>query len=339
MALTREHLRDYLLNADERAVYHAYPRQIADSIHTDHRTMLDLLAESMLLGDVALHWDIECPACKMQDHFADSLETVPEGDVTCKACGNVFGPHLDEDVLVTFSVHPALRRLSGAAADPDYRAEIVRNFEPTTGHELLTQQTFRDWAQNQPLPPGQSLEVRRVGLLFTDLSGSTALYARRGDPRAYHLVRDHYDVLTGAINENGGSVVKTIGDGIMAAFTDGLHALKAALDGHIRLADFNERNNLPPDDCLVLKAGIHAGPTIMVTLNDRLDYFGQTVNLASRIEGISLPGNVTISQPVFDEPGVEELLTNYPVEAAKVAIKGFDEPVIVNRFQVLGEDK
>jgi hypothetical protein len=57
------------------------------------------------------------------------------------------------------------------------------------------------------------------------------------------------------------------------------------------------------------------------------------------VEGISWPGNITITQPVFDEAGVEALLADYPVEAAKVPIKGFDEPVIVNRFRVLREDR
>jgi class 3 adenylate cyclase len=192
-------------------------------------------------------------------------------------------------------------------------------------------QAFRDWAQNEPFPPGESLEVRRVALWFSDLSGSTALYARRGDPRAFQLVREHFDVLFAAVSDAGGAVVKTIGDSVMAVFTSGREALGGALAGYTALAEFNRQRSLPPDDRLALKVGLHAGPSIAVTLNDRLDYFGQTVNLAARLAGLAQPGDVVLSEAVCEEPGVRELLSGYLVDEIETPVKGLDAPVVAHR--------
>jgi class 3 adenylate cyclase len=332
MAITREHLRDYLLHVDERAVYHAYPRHMADNLRTDHRTMLALLTEAMLDGEASLHWEVQCPACHHEGEVDSLGETT--GELQCSNCGGRFAAHVDDEIHVTFSPHPALRALSTAAGDPEYRQTILQTHRPTTGHDLLTVQAFRDWAQAQPLPSGESLEVRHVTLWFSDLSGSTALYARRGDPQAFQLVRGHFDVLFAAIDQAGGVVVKTIGDSVMAAFIVAENALRGAIACHTGLAEFNDQNSLSGDDRLMLKVGIHSGPSIMVTLNERLDYFGQTVNLASRISDLAGAGGIALSQAAFDAPGVESLLTAYPVEARKASVKGVDEPVVVNRFSV-----
>src|SRR5436853_609704 len=80
-----------------------------------------------------------------------------------------------------------------------------------------------------PAGGGVTLPVARVALLFSDLTGSTALYARVGDAVAFRLVQDHFDLLSGIIEAEGGVVVKTIGDAVMAAFPDEGAAVRAAL--------------------------------------------------------------------------------------------------------------
>jgi len=78
---------------------------------------------------------------------------------------------------------------------------------------------------------------------------------------------------------------------------------------------------------LSLKAGLHLGPCIAVTLNDRLDYFGSTVNMAARLEGLSLGTDVIISRAVFDDDEVGELLDSDRFEAApfEMTLKGFED--------------
>src|SRR6185312_3715437 len=94
--------------------------------------------------------------------------------------------------------------------------------------------------------------------LFTDLKGSTALYDRVGDIKAYDLVREHFDLLNKIVAAEEGAVVKTIG-GV----------------GH-------DGKDEGQGEDLLLKIGIHEGPCLAVMLNDRQDYFGQTVNIAAR---------------------------------------------------------
>ena len=83
---------------------------------------------------------------------------------------------------------------------------------------------------------------------------------------------------------HNGAVVKTIGDAIMAAFVTPPDAVSAALKMRSEIERLNEARAARD---FVLKIGIHRGPSIAVTLNDRLDYFGQTVNIASRVQGLA----------------------------------------------------
>ena len=87
------------------------------------------------------------------------------------------------------------------------------------------------------------------------------------------------------MRDHDGAVVKTIGDAVMASFGDPANAVKAALAMQARIADHE----------LVLKLGIHVGPSVVVNLNDRLDYFGSTVNMAARLQGQSQGGDIVLS--------------------------------------------
>ena len=78
---------------------------------------------------------------------------------------------------------------------------------------------------------------------------------------------------------------------------------------------------------LVIKLGVHAGPSVVVNLNDRLDYFGSTVNMAARLQGQSDGGDIVISRSVADDPAVKPLLAAVKTREESVALKGFATPV------------
>jgi class 3 adenylate cyclase len=164
--------------------------------------------------------------------------------------------------------------------------------------------------------------VGSLAILFTDLLGSTQLYNEIGDAPAFGAVMNHFTVLRRAIDEGGGALVKTIGDAVMAVFRDPAGAVRAALRAQAELAAPAAEGVQP----LHLRAGIHLGPCIAVTLNDRLDYFGSTINLAARLEGLSSGSDVVISEPVCRDPRVEELLAGeLRAEPFEAPLKGFDE--------------
>jgi class 3 adenylate cyclase len=198
-----------------------------------------------------------------------------------------------------------------------------------TAHEATTLQSFRDLFAAESLRPGDDVEIEQVTLMFTDLKGSTALYGRIGDARAYGIVREHYALLGAAIRASDGAIVKTIGDAVMAAFAEPAAAVRAALAVQRGIAAFNAGSEAGP---VIVKLGLHCGPCIAVTLNDRLDYFGSTVNLAARLQGQSHGGDVVMSEPLAADPTVAPLLAGLPLVAETAEMKGFPEAVRFRRL-------
>lgn len=204
-----------------------------------------------------------------------------------------------------------------------------------TAHEATTMQAFRDLFGDAVLRPGDQVAIGRIAFLFTDIKGSTDLYNRVGDARAYGFVREHYSVLTRAVRESEGAVVKTIGDAVMAAFTDPTKAFDAALAIRDDIAVFNRRlaaETGAEGVAILVKIGLHSGACIAVTLNDRLDYFGSTVNLAARLQNESAGGDIVLSETMAGEPGVAERLAALDATIETAHVKGFAEPVALRRI-------
>jgi class 3 adenylate cyclase len=148
-----------------------------------------------------------------------------------------------------------------------------------TAKRLLTNQTFRDLYRTDTISVDQRLKITSLTFLFTDLKGSTELYDRVGDLAAYDLVNSHFRALQEIVSAEAGAVVKTIGDAVMATFPTPDRAVAAALRMRAAMRDLGGE--------LILKIGIHEGPCLAVMLNERQDYFGQTVNIAARVQGLA----------------------------------------------------
>ena len=162
------------------------------------------------------------------------------------------------------------------------------------GKRVLTTQTFRDLFRSEVIKATEGIGVKNITLLFTDLKGSTncttgsatsmpsrscsaisSAARRHGPPQR----RDHQDHRR---RRHG-------------PFSSLPTRCKAALAMRSEIAAFNASQ---PDRALILKIGIHKGAAIAVTLNERLDYFGQNVNIAARIQGIAEAGEIYLSEDV-----------------------------------------
>ncbi len=331
-------LRDYFLKTEPRNVYHVLPAHVAAELDVPPRLALETLVEAMFQGDAVLHWELQCPYCKGRGDAPNLLRHTLH-DHVCGACGMTFDVHLDHEAQIAFSPHPNLRALGEEADDEAYRKELRKECTPTTAHELMTIQRFREWARNEPFPTGEYLDVSRLTLWFSDLTGSTAIYARNGDPFAYHLVREHFDVISAAVQDSQGALVKTIGDGVMAVFSDAQHAFQAALRANRELEAFNEGHDLRNDRQLLLKVGIHTGPAIVVTLNDRLDYFGTTVNVASRVSNLALGQEIVLTESSYAEIDVPALASDLPLDRFRTPIRGLDDPIVAYRLRLKPEEE
>jgi class 3 adenylate cyclase len=197
-----------------------------------------------------------------------------------------------------------------------------------SGKKLLTTQTFQDLFRSEVIKRDEALSIKDITFLFTDLKGSTAMYEQIGDAKAYFLVHQHFDTLSHVIRDRKGAIVKTIGDAVMAVFDNPVEAVNAALEMIDALNEFNK--TISQD--LILKVGIHRGHSIAVTVNDRIDYFGQTVNIAARVHALADANEVYITEEVYSSPGVNEVLRSHHVMPDEVLVKGVNEKLHVYKI-------
>jgi len=255
-----------------------------------------------------------------------------------QATAMVFGParsSISEATLrpgalrLTLSNRSAKRVLPGVfAGGPDLLKLLHARRPSVTGAGLLSNQTFREIYKADTLDIDEGLKVLNLTFLFTDLRGSTALYESIGDFAAYDLVRAHFRVLGEIIDAEGGAVVKTIGDAIMATFTSPGGAVAASLRMREAMGRLNAGR---PGESLILKIGIHSGPCLSVNSNERQDYFGRTVNIASRVQELATADGILLAGPAIEDAATRRLLEarGIPVEPRERRLRGIDGAVQV----------
>ncbi len=185
-------------------------------------------------------------------------------------------------------------------------------------------------------------ERKQVTVMFCDMEGFTGLSEKIDPEEIYSIMDQLYEILIHKVHDYEGTVNEMTGDGIMALFgapialeDAPLRAIRSAYSIHREIARFNDRTkqekeNFPP---FKMRIGIHTGPVVVGTLgNDlRVEFkaVGDTVNLASRMEGLAEPGTTCVSDDTFK---VTEGFFRFEA-LGKKEIKGKEEPV--NVFRVI----
>lgn len=190
--------------------------------------------------------------------------------------------------------------------------------------EVTSQQFFRDCFPKEHLRPNQKLKCEDLTVLFTDLIDSSSIYSDSGDEEAIKKVMDHFEVLRKIIREERGAIVKTIGDAIMAVFRQPSAAVKAYQRAQ-KLFLETEESDYP----IRLKGGLHYGNCYAVTLNNRIDYFGNTVNLAARLVEKANRDELVISSKAYENPELKSFLEQddiyCKIDEFTSKLKGFGE--------------
>lgn len=332
---TLEALESWTSGKVPSALFRINPLAVADKLGTDSDLTVDAFLAGVLDGWFDLRWDYHCPQCQGIPGFTSHLSNA-KAEGFCPMCKVGFRNQLDTNVEVTFTAAPKL-----AAFAPGEQDRLLASFNKSltdgtwvppkrvlSGMQLLHRPLFHERFSDEVLSAEESLEIRQVALLFTDIRGSTKLYEELGDAKAYNLVREHFKVLFRAVEAHQGIVVKTIGDAVMGSFRRPADALAAALDVQEEI----ELLKVPgTNEAVVVKMGLHTGPAIAVTLNDRFDYFGQTVNRAARIQGLATAQQIFFSESIVADTEVRRLLA--PRKAAirkwKTRLKGIEGDQIV----------
>jgi class 3 adenylate cyclase/tetratricopeptide (TPR) repeat protein len=197
-------------------------------------------------------------------------------------------------------------------------------FCPQCGTEVLPEDKFcGKCGHNLTLPEGLTEKIlsqrnkiegerKQVTVMFCDMEGFTALVEKLGPEEAYTIMDQVYEILIHKVHDYGGTVNEMTGDGIMALFGAPIaledapqRAIRSAIAIHREMARFNDTMKQEKEGMLLLKMriGIHTGPVVVGTLgNDlRVEFkaVGDTVNLASRMEGLADPGTTYVTEDTF----------------------------------------
>jgi len=207
---------------------------------------------------------------------------------------------------LSFENHTEFRVLPGLWIAGGQLEQLLRRRRPfLTAKRLLTNQVFRDIYGADTIDVDQRLKITSLTFLFTDLRGSTELYERVGDLAAFDLVRAHFQILNEIVAAEAGAVVKTSGDAVMATFPTPDRAVAAALRMREAMRALKDARG---GDGLMLKIGIHEGPCLAVVLDNRQDYFGRTVNIAARVQGLADSRSILATRSVVTHPTASSLL-------------------------------
>jgi class 3 adenylate cyclase/tetratricopeptide (TPR) repeat protein len=248
--------------------------------------------------------ELACPECG---------KTNPPGSRFCGECGHNLTPPSE----------PTRRELSF-----DEKLRKIQKYLPKGITEKILAQ--RDRIEG---------ERKQVTVMFCDMEGFTPLSEKLGPEEMYSLMDQVYEILIHKVHDYDGTVNEMTGDGIMALFGAPIaledapqRAIRSALSIHKEITRFSERmsaeKGIPP---IRMRAGIHSGPVVVGTLgNDlRVDFkaVGDTVNLASRMEGLADPGTTYVTEDTFK---LTEGLFRFE-NLGEREIKGKNAPVRVYR--------
>lgn len=333
----------WLQAASDHELFRIDAYRLADELKLTRRNLLRVFILLVNKGAFDLVWEFHCTECNgiAVEHGRLSDATY---DSHCKVCNLDFTNTLDQNVKVSFRINPNVRQLSPSVSesfiknmmdDIQTKGSFTKGDISVSGLDCINIQEFRDNFGDDVLSLRENLDIRHIAILFSDIKDSVRMYSTLGDSRAYNLVRDHFSILIRTINDNNGILVKTIGDAIMATFPLDQDAVNAGLDMQNRLRGFNERTGIDGD--VLIKVGIHAGPCIAVNLNDRMDFFGNTVNIAARVQSLAKGGEILFTEKIFNISNAGQFIHEHRIEniqKVKTEIRGIEGKFVLYRVKI-----
>ena len=273
---------------------------------------------------------MKCPKCQFEnvDGAKFCNECGSKLEISCPGCGKVNPPGSkfcnECGHNLTSPQTPVVKELSF-----EEKMDKIQRYLPKGLTEKILSQ--RDRIEG---------ERKQVTVMFCDMEGFTSLSERLGPEEAYDIVDQVYELLIHKVHDYEGTVNEMTGDGIVALFGAPIaledapqRAIRSSLAIHRELSKFSDKLKQEKKDVLSVKMriGIHTGPVVVGTVgNDlRVEFkaVGDTVNLASRMEGQAQPGTTYITEDTFK---LTEGLFRFEALGDK-EIKGKKEPIKVFR--------
>lgn len=317
-----QNLFDYLGNAGEQNFQQIHPNLLAIKLDFSFEETLKLVTYGVLDGLFEMEWQVTRPYCHSLNFQTKHLKNLRLHE-HCTVCGADYEPEADQNVQVALSLYPRFFNEVLKKSEIEIQ-KIDQRIQPLTVLDLMGYRNFREHFTDQVPRLNQSIKIRNVSIMFTDLIDSTRMYETIGDVQAFQLVNEHFSILFETIIKQYGGVIKTIGDAVMAVFKDAKHALEAALEIKKKVDVFlkSRLQGFPTG----IKIGLHVGPAVVVNLNENFDLFGTTVNKAARIVSFALPQSIVLSQEFFNQTeNFLRKLISKPITRKIVELKGLNE--------------
>lgn len=296
-----------------------HPLEHHDFFETDEDQLITNFLKAVKSGIMQLEWKSYCLGCTGQIHQTPHLHGLLE-KTYCSFCKADVESIADDNLMVVFSISEDL-------LETTYSEDLPPDTCKTNGlvaSKLLHNRYFQVEFTNEVVKEDVGLKIKNMTILFTDLKGSTELYETYGDLDAFRLVRQHFIDIEKILHANHGVVVKTIGDAVMASFLVAQDGLKAAMEIQAWFINSVETRKI------VLKMGLHSGSALVVNLNGRIDYFGGNINIAARVQSLSIGDDIFISNEILNDPRSRPLLKKLPtIYRYKAKLKG-----LKNEYQV-----
>ena len=169
--------------------------------------------------------------------------------------------------------------------------------------------------------------TREIAVLFTDIRGSTTFFKIHGDIAGRLMMQRHYDMLFPIIEANDGTIVKTVGDSIMATFPDPKSAVVAAIAMQRRLCSFNAEQ--PHEDPIRIRIGVNFGKGII----EENDVFGNVVNVASKLVSIGESEQIVVGESIYRKLNTAEDVIFFPFKTDQPSYSNLKLKAYVVRWQ------
>jgi hypothetical protein len=196
--------------------------------------------------------------------------------------------------------------------------------------DLFNFHEFREIFSDETLAYGISIDIGIQNILFIDIVGSTEHYKNVGDTEAFKTIRKYFVKVSDISQLYRGVIVKTIGDAVMLSFQNPVDALKCAIK-LISVIDGSDK-----DVPLACRISINRGSCLAVNLNTFIDYFGQTVNVVSKLQKFTGAGEISLTESFTDDASVNNYLKskNYSFKnIIRTEIKGAGE-IIFRKIRI-----
>jgi class 3 adenylate cyclase len=178
--------------------------------------------------------------------------------------------------------------------------------------DLFSMQEFRDLFSRESLSTDLSIDVGVQNIVFVDIIGSTEMYQREGNSKAFSYVREYFKLSHEIARRYRGAIVKTMGDAIFLAFSSPMDAFRASVAFS---TVFDGKNEKTP---IRLRISLNRGSCLAVNLSNGIDYFGQTVNIVAKLQKFATADEIVLSRDFLENELVKAYLKKQNIAVPEV---------------------